>query len=92
LLQQTAAAILILETTLSLSAAAAAELVRSPAGTSMSGMKLLPVRLDDETPLRYEFQLEMSGRNSFCYTLIAKFIGEYRDGSAGPPHDQWTPS
>lgn len=51
----------------------------------MSGMKLRPVRIEDETPLRHEFQLETTGGNQFRYTLIARFIGEYRDGSAGAP-------
>jgi hypothetical protein len=48
-------------------------------------MKLQQVRIEDETRLGYEFRLETSGRNSFCYTLIAKFLGDYRDGSAGKP-------
>lgn len=51
----------------------------------MSKMKLQPVRIDEATKLRCEFQLETMGRNSFLYTLIAKFIGEYRDGSGGKP-------
>jgi hypothetical protein len=51
----------------------------------MGMMKLQPVRIEDETRLRYEFQLETTGRHSFCYTLIAKFSGEYRPGSAGSP-------
>ena len=52
-------------------------------------MKLQQVRIEDETRLRYELRLETSGRNSFCYTLIAKFIGDYRDGSAGKPDLQF---
>ncbi len=48
-------------------------------------MKLQPVRLEDETKLRCEFQLETTGRNPFCFTLIVKFTGDYRDGSAGKP-------
>lgn len=48
-------------------------------------MKLQPVRLEDETNIRSEFQLEATGRNPFCFTLIAKFTGDYRDGSAGKP-------
>lgn len=48
-------------------------------------MNLRPIRVEDETSLQYEFQLETTGPNRFCYTLIAKFIGEYRDGSAGRP-------
>ena len=48
-------------------------------------MTLQQVRIEDETRLGHEFRLETSGRNSFCYTLIAKFMGEYRDGSAGKP-------
>jgi len=81
----TGAAVLVSRGIKVLQAAPAAYPYRSLAEPSMSGMKLLPVRLEDETRLRYEFQLETSGRNSFCYTLIAKFIGEYRDGSAGRP-------
>jgi hypothetical protein len=48
-------------------------------------MKLQQVRLEDETSLRCELQLETTGRNPFCYTLIVKFAGDYRDGSAGKP-------
>jgi hypothetical protein len=51
----------------------------------MGAMNLRPVRIGDETSLRCEFQLETSGRNSFCYTLIARFSGEYRIGSGGKP-------
>jgi hypothetical protein len=51
----------------------------------MGAMKLRPVRIEDETRLRHEFQLETTGRNPFCHTLIAKFIGEYRTGAAGAP-------
>jgi hypothetical protein len=48
-------------------------------------MNLQPVRIEEETGLRPEFQLETTGRNPFCYTLMAKFIGKYRPGSAGSP-------
>ncbi len=39
----------------------------------------------DEIAIRYEFQLETTGPNQFWYTLIAKFAGHYREGSAGRP-------
>jgi len=48
-------------------------------------MKLRQVRIEEETRLVHEFRLETSGRNSFCYSLIAKFSGEYRPGSEGRP-------
>ena len=48
-------------------------------------MQLHPVSFDKETDLRYEFQLETSVNNRFGYTLIAKFTGTYRPGSAGAP-------
>jgi hypothetical protein len=51
----------------------------------MGTMNLRPVRIEEETRLRCEFQLETTGRNSFQYTLIARFSGDYRDGSAGKP-------
>src|SRR5690348_9516372 len=51
----------------------------------LSEMKLKPVRIEEYTKLCYEFQLEATGRNPVCCTLIAKFIGDYRDGSSGHP-------
>ena len=51
----------------------------------MSAMNLQPVRIEDRTSLRCELQLETTGPHRFCYTLIAKFIGEYRDGFGGKP-------
>ena len=48
-------------------------------------MQLQPVSFDKETDIRYEFQLETTGKNRFWYTLIAKFSGTYRPGSAGAP-------
>jgi len=48
-------------------------------------MKLKRITFEEETRLRYEFHIEMTGRNRFLYTLIAKFIGEYRPGSQGAP-------
>lgn len=55
----------------------------------MSQMKLQPVRIEDETKLRCEFQLETTGGNPFRTTLIAKFIGEYQDGSSGKPDSRF---
>ncbi len=46
-------------------------------------MKLQPVRFEDETHIRHEFELETTGQNRFWYTLIAKFIGTYGHGSSG---------
>lgn len=51
----------------------------------MAAMNLRLVRLDDATAVRCEFQLETTGKNRFCYTLIARFVGEYRSGCAGRP-------
>ncbi len=48
-------------------------------------MQLQPIWLDRATDIRYEFQLETTGKNRFHYTLIAKFIGTYRPGSEGSP-------
>lgn len=48
-------------------------------------MKLKPVRIEEATKLRCEFQLETTGGNPFSTTLIAKFIGDYHDGSGGKP-------
>lgn len=48
-------------------------------------MQLQPVSFDEETDIRYEFQLETTGKNRFWYTLIVKFSGTYRPGSAGAP-------
>ncbi len=48
-------------------------------------MQLQPVSFDKETDIRYEFRLETTGKNRFWYTLIAKFSGTYRPGSAGAP-------
>lgn len=48
-------------------------------------MQLQPVSFDKETNIRYEFKLETTGKNRFWYTLIAKFSGTYRRGSAGAP-------
>src|SRR6476659_9599523 len=48
-------------------------------------MKLAQVKFDDENRIDYEFFLETTGQNRFWYTLIAKFRGRYRDGSAGAP-------
>ena len=48
-------------------------------------MRLQQVRIEDETCLGHDFRLETSGGNSFCYTLIAKFTGDYRYGSGGKP-------
>src|SRR6516162_11610165 len=48
-------------------------------------MKLARVSFDDENHIDHEFFLETTGKNRFFYTLIAKFRGRYRDGSAGAP-------
>jgi len=55
----------------------------------MISMKLVPVRVEEASGLRCEFQLETSGGNPYRYTLIAKFIGEYREGAAGSPDAQF---
>lgn len=51
----------------------------------MSEMKLRPIQIDEITQLRHEFRLETTARSPFRHTLIARFIGEYRDGSSGHP-------
>lgn len=48
-------------------------------------MKLQSVRFEDETNIKYDFSLETSGKTRFDYTLIARFIGTYADGSSGRP-------
>ena len=48
-------------------------------------MKLARVSFEDENRIDCEFFLETTGKNRFWYTLIARFRGRYRDGSAGAP-------
>ena len=48
-------------------------------------MKLVRVSFEDQNRIDCEFFLETTGKNRFSYTLIAKFRGRYRDGSAGAP-------
>ena len=48
-------------------------------------MKLVRVSFEDENRIDCEFFLETTGKNRYWYTLIAKFRGRYRDGSAGAP-------
>lgn len=48
-------------------------------------MQIQPISFEKETDIVYEFQLETTGKNRFFYTLIAKFKGTYRPGSAGAP-------
>lgn len=52
-------------------------------------MQLRAVSFDEETDIRFEFLLETTGKNRFCFTLIAKFKGTYRPGSAGKPDAQF---
>lgn len=48
-------------------------------------MHLRNVNFDGFNHLRYEFSLETTGKNPFWYTLIAKWVGTYREGSLGNP-------
>jgi hypothetical protein len=62
--------------------------VRSPLNgyiVRQIAMKLERVAFDDDNRIDYEFLLETTGASRFWYTLIAKFRGQYRDGSAGAP-------
>ena len=48
-------------------------------------MELKPISFDTETNIIFKLELETTGKNRFWYTLIAKFSGTYRSGSAGAP-------
>ena len=49
-------------------------------------MKLETVSFKETCPtIKYSFQLETYGAKRFDNTLIAKFSGKYREGSAGNP-------
>ncbi|MFO0926306.1 MAG: hypothetical protein U0736_04605 [Gemmataceae bacterium] len=51
----------------------------------MSAMQFRPVRVEDETSVQCQFQLESTGQNRFTSVLIARFSGDYKDGAAGHP-------
>jgi hypothetical protein len=49
-------------------------------------MPFQSVRFEDETDIRYEFQLETSaGQDRIRRVLVAKFAGHYRPGHRGAP-------